>query len=564
MKTQIDKTQKKIVRTQGNLLVIARAGSGKTTTIVARAEWLKEKNKNILFLNVRKRTNREILNTLDYERVDHTNMEKRTFHSFAMSVLNHQKGVMLKSLPECYFDKAFYKIPNEINIIDEKDCNKILKDISKELNTGYSQNELKKMFTEYIKRIKKNKSINGYYLKNKLLGIDKGKVKVKRDFLKKETFKIFKKFQQDNFSLGRFTFEDSLILAEHLFRTIPSISDHYAKSYPFILVDEFQDVNQFQFKILKSLGKSGSEISVFGDPCQTVNEFMGAERKVFKNYRKFFNVEEFSLDKSYRLTPCLAKVANAIARQMKYEGITDIEGANRKSKNFKPKSFTSQHSERMVGLLIKKVKFLIKVKNVNPSKFLICYKNAKNNKDLNDLKKGLTNFDIKYIQVPILKHQLELAQKIIEKIKKEEGNLKDRIKKVFEKIENIDDKKKSFFLRFKEWMKRYDNLEDMLFDWVDDFEHYLLESNKDSVILSTIHSCKGSTFESVFILDSSELQFSEKMRLTKSNKNYFLSLLYVAMTRSNERLGLFFPKTRKESQFLSPLLKADFMRTSVV
>ncbi len=563
MKTQLDKNQKEIIGCEGNLLVIARAGCGKTTTIVARAKSLVKRHKSVLFLNVRKRTNREIANTLYYEEIDYTNMTWKTFHSFAMSVLNHQKGKTLNSLPRCYFKKPPYKIPDSIEIIDEKDCIEILVEISEELSIDYDRDELKKIFVEYIKKVKKNISIKTFYLKSRLIGASKSKAAIRKKTLKEDIVRIFKKFQEDNFRLGRFTFEDSLILTQHIFRAMPSVARCYAGIFPVILVDEFQDVSRFQFNILNYLRKGGSQISVFGDPCQTINQFMGAEPKVFGRYQKYFNAKELSLDKSYRLTPLLAEAANAIAEQMEYEGINRIRGVNNKTKNFRPRHLILPHTEKMTSALSERVIFLVKKKKDQPSRILICYKIGKNNRELNDLKRDLTQNHISFLQIPLLESEKELAERVIRNIRKMKGNFKGRIDKALDNIYSktkISDIRKVFLKRLEHWLKTYTKEEDMLFDWKDDFEHYLLNSNKDSVVLSTIHSCKGSTFDSVFVLDSSEFQFSEKMKVTEKNKEYLLPLLYVAMTRSRKRLELFCPKTRRVSRFLLPLLEAGFLK----
>lgn len=130
--------------------------------------------------------------------------------------------------------------------------------------------------------------------------------------LRIKVFESYKKYQFINSCLD---FDDLLLLVERLFKEFPHILTKWEKKFDFILVDEFQDTNDIQYNILLSLAKNHKNITVVGDPDQTIYSWRGANINLILNFTKQFpNTQTFILNQNYRSTTKILNTANSLIK----------------------------------------------------------------------------------------------------------------------------------------------------------------------------------------------------------------------------------------------------------
>ncbi len=290
----LNKEQKEAVETiEGPCLVIAGAGSGKTKVLTTRVAHLINSGisgSNILaitFTNKAAKEMRERLNILAPDNYVFVG----TFHSFGLRVIkeNYSKlGLM-----------------NNFTIIDSDDVTSIIKKIMKDLNI-----DPKEISPNYIRnRIS--------FIKNEML-TDSQVDNLFLTFQDKHVANIYHKYQEVLKRNNTIDFDDLLKLPVELFMQDDELLDKYQERYRYILVDEYQDTNEVQYKMIKLLAQKYRNIFCVGDQNQNIYSFRYANYKNIVNFNKDYKeAKVITLNQNYRSTVNILKAANDVIKNNK-------------------------------------------------------------------------------------------------------------------------------------------------------------------------------------------------------------------------------------------------------
>ena len=281
-----------LFETEGVVLVTAGAGSGKTRLLTHRICYLiKEKNvspHNILAITFTNKATNEMK-----ERVSQMcdrGVWISTFHSMCVRILrehiNRIEG----------FDGKF-------TIIAENDKTKIIKELLKKNNIDEDDKDKVSTHLENIKN--KGLDIDEYF--DALIEIDSNKKNLRQY---QKVCLEYEEYLRKNNSLD---FDDLLNKTLFLFHNYPDVLAKYAERFKYILVDEFQDTNLVQYKLIKLLSSVHKNLFVVGDEDQCIYSWRGANfHNIFNLKKDFENVKVFKLERNYRSTKNILNLANNV------------------------------------------------------------------------------------------------------------------------------------------------------------------------------------------------------------------------------------------------------------
>lgn len=197
----------------------------------------------------------------------------------------------------------------------------------KEINDkSNSSNELNYLISKIILNIKllKNKGRTYKDYKNDLVEIEKDKIN-EIGFFKN----IYKAYSKKCLKNNIMDLDDLLLNTYLLFQNNKEILEKYQNKFEYILIDEYQDTNHIQFKILKQLAHKKKKICVVGDDYQSIYSFRGADISNFERFQnEFLNFKKFELNKNYRSTQNIINSANSLIEnnknQMKKQLFSEI------------------------------------------------------------------------------------------------------------------------------------------------------------------------------------------------------------------------------------------------
>lgn len=296
-----DKQKQAIVYFDGPLLILAGAGSGKTTVIVNKIAWLLQNSnlENPFFLNI------------------------KPWQILAITFTNKAANEMCERLKQILGDEA-----NSINAgTFHSQCVKIL--VKHITNLGYSNNFViydtqdcqRLMKKEIFENLKINTKI--FQPKNVLYEISKAKnnfltpeeygVKFSDDYYKTEIAKIYSSYQKNLKAANALDFDDIIFLTVKLLKQNSEILNLYQNKFKYILVDEYQDTNHVQFELIKLLTAQNSNLCVVGDDDQSIYRFRGAAIENILNFEnRLKNVKVIRLEQNYRSTQTILSAANKL------------------------------------------------------------------------------------------------------------------------------------------------------------------------------------------------------------------------------------------------------------
>lgn len=273
---------KAVIHPGGPLFVVAGAGTGKTKTLTSRIAYLIMNGANpsrilaVTFTNKAAREMKErVINMTGPHAMD---VWLYTFHALGLQILRRH----IAELPYGYR-------PN-FNVIDEDDGKKIIQDVIKQLELDV------KMFS-----LKNLKNLISLYKTRRL-----------EEFERTDEEKIYKNYQAYLRTNQLVDFDDLLLYPLQLFEDYPKIRDYYQNFFEHILVDEFQDTDIIQYKLLKMMGQKHKNVFVVGDPDQSIYGFRGANYENARLFIKEFNAEQIVLEKNYRSTNHILNAANQL------------------------------------------------------------------------------------------------------------------------------------------------------------------------------------------------------------------------------------------------------------
>jgi len=332
--TKLNKEQKEAVtHSEGPLLIVAGAGTGKTTVITNRIAWLINENKaksdEILALTFTDKAAGEMEERVDrllpYGYVD---LWISTFHSFAerilkqhaidiglpndFKLLNQTEQWLLVRQNLDKFDLDYYKpLGNPTKFIHA-----LLKHFSRAKDEVIGPEE----YLEYAEGLKLDKDLSGDQgdEKSRLLEIA-------------NAYHIYEQLLLDNNALD---FGDLINYTLKLFQKRPKILEKYRKQFKYILVDEFQDTNWAQYELIKLLSAPKNNLTVVGDDDQSIYKFRGASISNILQFKKdYLNAKEVVLVNNYRSTQDILDTAYKFIKQNNPNRLEAELGINKKLKS---------------------------------------------------------------------------------------------------------------------------------------------------------------------------------------------------------------------------------------
>ncbi|QVL58161.1 MAG: UvrD-helicase domain-containing protein [Simkaniaceae bacterium] len=281
--------QKAVTATEGRVLILAGAGSGKTRVLVHRiAHLIREKNvppSSILGLTFTNKAATEMRDRVAKLVRDKEAKEVflSTFHSFCMRILRseiHRLG----------FTQKF-------TLYDEKDMRRLIMQVALEIFDG---EELS--LEPIIQAIS--------YLKGKGLSSDDlpKSSDPKQDAFIKEVYDALRVAMR---AYNALDFDSLLTLTVELFETFPDILEKYQDQFRYIMIDEYQDTNPIQYRLASLLSKKYGNLCVVGDDDQSIYAWRGAE---IEHILSFPAKTTIKLEQNYRSTSHILKAANAVIR----------------------------------------------------------------------------------------------------------------------------------------------------------------------------------------------------------------------------------------------------------
>ncbi len=287
----LNKEQKEaVMHIDGPCLVVAGAGSGKTKVLTTRIAYLIDKgiySSHILaitFTNKAAKEMRERVNLLTANNYAFVG----TFHSFGLRIIKENYEAM--------------GLKKNFTIIDSDDVLTIIKKVMKEkgidvreISPSYIRNRISFIKNEMLSE----SDINKYFLSE----IEK---------IAAEVYFAYEKTLRKNNVID---FDDLLKLPVELFLKNKNILDLYQEKYQYILVDEYQDTNEVQYKMIKLLSSKYRNIFVVGDQNQAIYGFRQANYKNILNFEKDYpDAEVIVLNQNYRSTTTILNVANSVIK----------------------------------------------------------------------------------------------------------------------------------------------------------------------------------------------------------------------------------------------------------
>ncbi len=294
----LNENQKKAVRhTEGPLLVVAGAGSGKTKVLTSRiVHIIKEKKaypSQILAVTFTNKASKEMQNRiLNIVGKNASGLSwLGTFHSICAKILRKHANAA--------------NLNYNFTIIDQDDQNKIIKNISKAENI-----DLKKISPNFILAYIDRWKNKGWYPEDVILN--------KKDVLEKDFLNIYKIYQVKLNDLNVCDFGDLILHCVKIFEKNKEILKIYSNNFKYILVDEYQDTNFIQSKWLNQLAGHHKNICCVGDDDQSIYSWRGAEIKNFLNFDKVYeNANIIRLENNYRSTQNILTVASELIENNK-------------------------------------------------------------------------------------------------------------------------------------------------------------------------------------------------------------------------------------------------------
>ena len=332
---------------EGNKLVLAGAGSGKTRVLTYRvAKLIRDFNvrpSDIMALTFTNKASREMKERLEsLLRISSQGLWFGTFHGICRRILKiHWKEAELSE---------------RFTILDSQDQLRLIKRIIKTNNLD--------------DKLYDAKSIQSFINRKKDNGLRSNKASEKDDEVYVLVYKEYESILKQTHSVD---FADLILKTYELFTENKNILSYYAKRFKHIMVDEFQDTNLLQFKLLKILNNSTGSMYAVGDDDQSIYGWRGALSKNIKNYTdQFVDVEIFKLEQNYRSTDKILSVANSLITHNKNR--LGKELWTNSSRGDQVKIFEAYNNDEESAFIIDKIKTL-EQDGFKKSEIAILYRN---------------------------------------------------------------------------------------------------------------------------------------------------------------------------------------------
>ena len=330
--------QEAVFHTEGPVLILAGAGSGKTRVLTHRIAYLIEEKGvnpwNIMAITFTNKAAGEMR-----ERVDKIvgfgseSIWVSTFHSSCVRMLR-------RFIDRLGFDTNF-------TIYDTDDQKTLMKDICKRLDIDT--------------KIYKERSIMAAIssAKDELIGPEEYELKVMGDFSKRKIALAYKEYQKELKKNNALDFDDLIMKTVELFQACPDVLEYFQERFKYIMVDEYQDTNTAQFKFVSLLAGKYRNLCVVGDDDQSIYKFRGANIGNILGFENVFpDAKVVRLEQNYRSTQNILNAANQVIQNNMERKRKTLWTENEEGEKLHFRQFMNayEEAEYIVGDISKKVR----------------------------------------------------------------------------------------------------------------------------------------------------------------------------------------------------------------
>ncbi len=337
---------------EGPLLILAGAGSGKTTVLTYRVSYMIQ-NANIPFYNILAITftnkaaeemRTRIINLIGQ---DANNMWISTFHSTCSRILRREA------------DKLGYN--KSFTIYDSYDSKSLLTKCMEELNINEDDitikeaiNKISRKKDEFISPIKYLTETEGNYRENLIA-------------------KVYELYQKRLKEYNAMDFDDLIFMTVKLFKEHEDVLEFYRRKFKYIMVDEYQDTNKAQYELIYLLAKEHNNICVVGDDDQCIYQWRGADISNILNFEKDYkNSKVIKLEKNYRSYKNILDAANSVIENNIYRKGKELK--TDKACGDKIKYYAAHSDIEEANFLVDEIESLIKHENKTYKDFAVLYR----------------------------------------------------------------------------------------------------------------------------------------------------------------------------------------------
>lgn len=289
-----DRQKEAVLHTEGPLLIMAGAGSGKTKVVTHKIAYL-IKGMNIFPGNIlaitftNKAANEMKTRVASLLKTSVDDMWMGTFHSICVRILR-------RNIDKIGYDRSF-------TIYDRDDQVTLIRECIKERNLNkenYKESTILSRISSFKdSQVDPDEYINVNY----------------KDFRERNVGELYQLYQNKLKEYNALDFDDLLIKAVELFELNPGILDYYQRKFKYIFVDEYQDTNKIQYRLVKLLSERFKNICVVGDSDQSIYSWRHADITNILDFEKDFpGAKVVLLEQNYRSTQSILNVANSVIK----------------------------------------------------------------------------------------------------------------------------------------------------------------------------------------------------------------------------------------------------------
>lgn len=358
----LNKEQQEAVKyTEGPLLIMAGAGSGKTRVLTHRIAYLlREKYvapHNILaitFTNKAAREMRERVHQLVGQGSEQIWVS--TFHSMCVRILRRN------------IDRIGYS--NNFTIIDSSDQLSVMRQLLRELNIDPKNFDPRAMLGQISAA------------KNELITPETYSERV-GNYYERQVAKIYEAYQRTLRKNQSLDFDDLIMETIHLFKRVPEVLAYYQRRFQYIHVDEYQDTNHAQYYLIKLLAEKFENLCVVGDSDQSIYRWRGANIENILTFEKDYpNARVILLEQNYRSTKFILKAANEVIEKNTSRKPKQLWTDNKEGNKLYYYEADTEREEAY--FVVDKIKTLIEEENYLPSQIAILYRTNAQSRAIED------------------------------------------------------------------------------------------------------------------------------------------------------------------------------------
>jgi len=354
--------QRAVLETEGPVMILAGAGSGKTRTLVSRIQYLMDEKKvsafRILAVTFSNKAAREMRERIAHDNnIDFGAIQITTFHSFCARVLRNEA--------------QYLGLSRNFTIYDTSESKSIIKTILG--RRGINLKEIHPNEVQYYIDGVKN---SGYYLGCR---DEEANEELEKDDI---FYSFFEEYEGELHKSNAIDFGSLITGVLNLFENFPEVLTRYQQRFHYLLVDEYQDTNRAQFRLIKLLSESKKNICVVGDEDQSIYSWRGADIRNILDFEKIFpDAKLIKLEQNYRSSKNIIEAASFVISQNVQRKGKSMWTSNDQGESISIIECPDDRAE--ADFISKEIRKIIK-KGASPKEIAVFYRNNSQSRMIED------------------------------------------------------------------------------------------------------------------------------------------------------------------------------------